>query len=49
VPYVEVGLSFVLACWPEGWNLSVDPDGDNPLEFAAEQVPWLLGFGPPEP
>ncbi|GLW32369.1 SseB family protein [Actinoplanes regularis] len=48
VPYVEAGFSFVLACWPEGWSLAVDPDGDNPLEFGAEQVPWLLTFGPPE-
>ncbi|GAA2867261.1 hypothetical protein Acy02nite_10380 [Actinoplanes cyaneus] len=48
-PYVEVNFSFVVACWPEGYAMSIDPDDANPLEFGSDQVPWLFSFAPSEP
>ncbi|WP_157441960.1 SseB family protein [Actinoplanes awajinensis] len=47
-PYAEMNFSFVVACWPEGFVMAIDPDGEHPLEFGPEQVPWLFGFGQAE-
>jgi hypothetical protein len=31
--------------WPEGYGLSVDPGGADGVDFAPEQVIWLLSYG----
>lgn len=42
VPWVAVAMPFVVAMWPQGYGLSVDPGGAGGVELAPEQVPWLL-------
>jgi len=44
VPAVEVAMPFVLAMWPEGYGLSVNPGGDDGIELPPEQVILLLTF-----
>jgi hypothetical protein len=48
VPAVEVAMPFVLAMWPEGFGLSVNPGGDDGIELPPEQVILLLAFSSEE-
>ncbi|BCY06449.1 SseB family protein [Actinoplanes sp. L3-i22] len=45
-PYLEANFSLLVACWPEGHAMSIDPDGTNPMEFGPDQLPWLFSFSP---
>jgi len=48
VPAVEARMPFVLAMWPEGYGLSVNPGGDDGLELPPEQVILLLAVSAEE-
>lgn len=45
IPVIEAAMPFVLAMWPAGYGLSVNPGGDDALTLAADEVVWLLSFG----